>query len=198
MSAAILPALPAADSLRRKRFTRSEVDRMQDHGFFDEQRCEFIDGELIDVTGMTPAHAYAIRETWAYLAKAFDLRRVRIRCPFEAASEDRDRNLPEPDLAIVAQDREEYGKRHPRGDELLLIVEVADSSLRQDLMTKRTLYARASVPEYWVLDVSLRRLIVHRNPVNGDYTSTLLVTEHESIACLSRSDSPVAVRDLLS
>jgi hypothetical protein len=58
MSAAILPVSPGADLLRRKRFTRSEVDRMLEIGILDGQRCELIDGELIDKMGQNPPHAY--------------------------------------------------------------------------------------------------------------------------------------------
>ena len=61
-SAVILPALPASDSPRRKRFTRREVERMLEFGIVDGQRCELIKGELIDKTGQNPPHAQATRK----------------------------------------------------------------------------------------------------------------------------------------
>ena len=66
------------------------------------------------------------------------------------------------------------------GDELVLVVEVADTSLRYDVTGKRDLYARAGVPEYWVLNIKGRKLIVHRNPKQGKYAvvSTLTLTRH--------------------
>jgi hypothetical protein len=152
MSAAILPA----DSLRRKRFRRSEVDRMRELGILDGQRCE-----LIDKMGQNPPHAQAIRNLFSWLAAIFGLGRVQMQLPIEASSRDSDWSLPEPDIAVLAEAGGEYRKRHPRGDELLLLVEVADIGLRQDLTKKRDLYARASVGEYWVLDLQSRRLIVH-------------------------------------
>jgi hypothetical protein len=60
MATAILPAAQVADSLRRKRFRRSEVDRMLELGILDGQRCELIDGELIEKLGQNPPHAQAI------------------------------------------------------------------------------------------------------------------------------------------
>jgi Uma2 family endonuclease len=194
MSAATLPVSPAADSLRRKRFTRGEVDRMQELGIFDGQRCELIDGELIDKMGQNPPHAYAIQRLFAWLIGLFGPDRLRIQSPIELKSGDSDWSLPEPDVAVLAEARGEYGKRHPRGDELHLLVEVADTSLRQDLTTKRDLYARASVGEYWVLDLQSRRLIVHRNPADGEYQLTAILNEDDFASSSGRT---IAVRELL-
>jgi Uma2 family endonuclease len=194
MSAAILPASSAADSLRRKRFTRSEVDRMQELGIFDGQRCELIDGELIDKMGQNPPHAYAIRRLFAWLIGFFGPDQLLIQAPIEVRPGDSEWSLPEPDIAVLAEARGEYAKRHPRGDELLLIVEVADASLRQDLIKKRDLYARASVGEYWVLDLPSRRLIVHRNPADGEYRETAILAEDDLASC---SGQTIAVREFL-
>jgi Uma2 family endonuclease len=197
MSAAILPASPDTDSLRRKRFKRNEVDRMLELGIFDGQRCELIDGDLIDKMGQNPSHAQAIRELFVWLIGLFNPGQLQMRFPIEVKAGDSDWSLPEPDLAVLEESGSEYGKRHPRGDELLLVVEVADTSLRQDLTTKRDLYARASVPEYWVLDLQSRRLIVHRQPAQGEYQHTAILTEGDSAFCASRPSQTIAVRDLL-
>jgi len=199
MSAAILPASPAADSLRRKRFTRSEVDRMLELGIFDGQRCELIDGELIDKMGQNPPHAYAIRKLFAWLIGFFEAGRLQIQSPVEVKPGDNEWSLPEPDLAVLAEADGEYRTRHPRGDELLLVVEVevADTSLHQDLTTKRDLYARASVGEYWVLDLQSRRLIVHRRPEQGEYRETAILAESDPASCGSHPEQTIVVRDLL-
>ena len=197
MSAVILPAPPGADEPRRKRFTRSEVDRMQELGFFEGQRCELIEGELIDKMGQNPPHAQAVRRMFARLSPLFSRELMQVQAPIECAVVDRDRSLPEPDVAILAEDKEEFGTRHPRGDETILVVEVADSSIRLDRTTKRDLYARAGVPEYWVLDISFRRLVLHRNPADGTYRETATLTESDSVACAARPDQPISVRELL-
>jgi Uma2 family endonuclease len=195
MSAAILPASLATDSLRRKRFTRGEVDRMQELGIFDGQRCELIDGELIDKMGQNPPHAQAIRRLFAWLTGLFGPDRLQIQSPIEVKPGDSEWSLPEPDVAILAEAGGEYGKRHPRGDELLLIAEVADTSLRQDLTKKRDLYARASVVEYWVLDLQSRRLVVHRNPGQGEYRETEILNEGDLASCAGHT---IAVREFLT
>jgi Uma2 family endonuclease len=197
MSAAILPTSLAADSLRRKRFTRREVDRMLELGIFDDQRCELIDGELIDKMGQNPPHAYAVRKLLAWLNGLFGPDRLQIQSPVEVKPGDSEWSLPEPDLAVLAGADPEYRTRHPRGDELLLVVEVADTSLRHDLTTKRDLYARASVGEYWVLDLQSRRLIVHRNPEQGEYRETAILNEGDLASCAGHPERTIAVRDLL-
>src|SRR5260221_10936038 len=99
MSTAILPAPPATDSLRRKTFTRNEVERMENIGIFDEQRVELIDGELIDKMGQNPPHARGIQNLLACLVQWFGVRHVRVQAPLEVALPDRERSLPEPDIA---------------------------------------------------------------------------------------------------
>jgi Uma2 family endonuclease len=75
-----------------------------------------------------------------------------------------------------------------------LAVEVADSTLRMDLSKKAELYARAGIPDYWILDVQNRRMIVHREPAAGKYVSVVAYREDESVAPLAAPDSefPVA------
>ena len=74
---------------------------------------------------------------------------------------------------------------NPQPEDLALLVEVADSTLRYDLTVKAAIYARAGIAEYWVLDVSGRRLIAHRNPGSGVYGSVEVYSETEVIALLA-------------
>lgn len=122
---------------------------------------------------------------------------MRIQSPIEVKPGDSDRSLPEPDIALLTGADGAYGKRHSRGDELLLVVEVADTSLRQDLTTKRDLYARAGVGEYWVLDLQSRRLIVHLQPEEGEYRETAILAEGDPASCAVRPGQTTAVREFL-
>jgi Uma2 family endonuclease len=78
-----------------------------------------------------------------------------------------------------------FRSANPGPKDLHLVVEVSDTSLNFDLTTKAVLYARAGIPEYWVLDVSGRRLIVHRHPQSGKYTAVLVYNEQEAVAPLA-------------
>ncbi|HWF10891.1 MAG TPA: Uma2 family endonuclease [Bryobacteraceae bacterium] len=194
MSAAILPAPPAADSLRRKRFTRAEVDRLLELGFFNGARFELIEGELIDKMGQNPPHAMAIQLLTAWLFRLLGPERVRVQLPIQLIGRDSDWSEPEPDIAVLITPSREYARRHPSADELLLIVEVSDSSFRQDAIVKRDLYARSSAPEYWILDIQGRRLIVYREPMQGEYKSATILNEGDAASFNGHS---CPVRDLL-
>lgn len=154
---------------------------MTEAGLFAGQRLELIDGDLIDKMGQNPPHAGAIQFVSGLLFPAFGPRRVRIQAPMEVQATDQKYNFPEPDLAVVANPQFAHAKRHPRGDEMLLVVEVAEASLRGDSTIKRDLYARAGVPEYWVLGLRGRKLIVHREPQNGKYTQVTTLAADQSV-----------------
>jgi Uma2 family endonuclease len=195
-AASLLPFQSAAEALPRKRFTRDEVEHLIATGFFEGQRYELIDGELLDKMGQNPPHANAIRLTQAWLAGVFGADRVQSQLPIEAAVADRERSLPEPDVAVLAEKKSAYQKRHPRGDELLLVVEVSDTTASFDLTRKAALYAAAGVPEYWVLDLTRHVLVVHRRPDGSTYRLLQLFSEADTVSMEGRSDT-VRVSDIL-
>src|SRR5438445_220248 len=102
MSAAlVLPLETGHESLPRKRFTREDLDRLMEAGVFEGQRYELIGGDLIDKMGQNPPHAKAIRVLAAIFVRIFDALLIRVQQPMEAARSDRERSLPEPDVAIM-------------------------------------------------------------------------------------------------
>ena len=185
------------DLLGTGHYTREEVNRLtrrnEDTGVLTG-RYELLEGHLINKVGQDPPHAWSLGRVFELLIRVFGVLRVRNQAPIEVAAVDQRRNEPQPDLAVVLDDKREYAERHPRGDELILIVEVADSSSRFDLSVETALYARAGVPEYWVLDVSRRKLVVHAALEQGTYTQRTEVTEQEYV---SIGDSRTLVSDLL-
>jgi Uma2 family endonuclease len=203
MASVLVPAEALQDAAvpvvlpRRKRFTRSDVARLSDAGVFEGQRYELIEGDLIDKMGQNPPHAGTFLLVRNWLIAIFGLSAVRCQLPIEVASEDRERNEPEPDLAVIADPAMDPFARHPRGDELLLLVEIADTTARFDRTVKRTLYARASVMEYWVVDLPARALYVHRHPAGGNYRQVTRLAEEETVAPDSRPDAVVKVGELL-
>lgn len=150
------------------RTTRDEANRLESLGLLTG-RYELIEGELINKSGQAPAHAHVITCVMVWLAGVFECR-VRCQSPIEVAPPDRQLSEPQPDIALLAEDSPEYFERQPRGDELTLLIEVSDTSVRFDPTTKADLYARAGVPEYWVIDIPRRAVTVHRDPMDGAYT----------------------------
>jgi len=197
MPAAPMPIPEIAEAAPpRKRFTREEVELLAETGVFAGQRYELIDGDLIDKMGQSPPHVFAIQLLLRWLAGLFEGDIIRVQHPMEAAPGDHERNLPEPDVAVLRERKIEHQSRHPRGDEMLLVIEVSDTTAAFDRSRKATLYARAGVPEYWVLDLNGRMLVVHREPDGAQYRQTFLHPPEEAVSFPGRSET-IRVGDIL-
>jgi Uma2 family endonuclease len=190
------PAPPAVQHPPRKRWTRAECERLEALGIFEQQHLELIEGELIDKMGKNRPHVGAATLLLIWLSQVFGGRLVSAEAPIDVAPEDNPSNQPEPDLIVVTAEyaATRFWTAAPQPSDLDLVVEIADSSLPFDLMTKAALYARAGIVEYWVLDVIGRHLIVHRNPENGQYASVTSYNEQESVTPLAAPASSFPIR----
>jgi Uma2 family endonuclease len=143
-----------------RRWSRQEYDQMVEAGIFPPgDRVELIDGEVLAVTPQGSAHATAVRLAEEALRAAFGAGfdvRVQMPLALDAASE------PEPDVAVVRGSPRDYRDHHPAT--ALLVVEVADTTLAHDRERKASLYARAGIAEYWIVNLLDRRLEVYRDP----------------------------------
>jgi Uma2 family endonuclease len=140
---------------------------------------------LIDKKGKNRPHVNALTLMQAWLLQVFGERFVNQEAPIDVSPEDNSSNEPEPDLIVLNRDFLSFRSANPGPQDLHLVVEVADTTLYFDLTAKAALYARAGIAEYWVLDVSGRRLIVHRQPQSGKYLAILVYDEQESVAPLA-------------
>jgi Uma2 family endonuclease len=113
---------------------------------------------------------------------------VRVQLPFVAGAD----SVPEPDLAVVALGN--YMNAHP--SQSLLVIEVADSSLKFDRQEKAELYARAGVPEYWIVNLTDRIVERHSEPMSGAYTRVTPFRSGETIAPLAFADVAVRVDEV--
>ena len=104
---------------------------------------------------------------------------------------------PEPDVTLLRYRADFYKGKFPEPEDVLLLVEVAESSLDYDRRTKEPLYARAGIPEYWIVDLIHREIIVHRDPSRSRYRSIQTLKAGESIAPLAFPEVSLAVSDLL-
>jgi Uma2 family endonuclease len=179
----------------RKRWTIADCDLLERLGMLPV-RYELIDGEIIEKVGQNLPHGTCVIQAILWLAGIFGGDFVRTQISVEASGEDRNINRPEPDVLVLSKPAQAYGSVPPASD-LRLIIEVSDTTLRDDLQTKASLYARANVPEYWVLDVTSRRLFVHRNPDDGVYRTVERLSEADSIAPEAAPEHFVQVANLL-
>jgi Uma2 family endonuclease len=153
----------------RHRLTARDYHRLGEAGILGEDdRVELLEGQLVDMSPIGPRHALAIdllnRLLPAILGEQAWLR-VQNPIVLDDASE------PQPDFAVVRHPWSGYPDAHPRPPDILLLIEVADSSLEFDLGAKLELYARAGICEFWVVDLTSNRVLVHRSPREGRYDS---------------------------
>ena len=180
-------------------WTRSEYHRMVDLDFFTGRRVELIEGQVIEMAAMRSPHAVAIDLADAELKTAFGPEYyIRQQKPFVVS----DLSEPEPDVAVIKGSVRDFAAAHPTQAELL--VEVADSSLRYDRETKRSLYAKANVPEYWIVNLVTRQLEVHRQPAVSetalygfDYASCTVLEETDEVTPMKALSQIIQVAALL-
>jgi Uma2 family endonuclease len=196
-----LPTEPARQPPMPRLFPISveKYHAMIDAGILTENdRCELIEGLLVEKMGKNPPHSYVTgwiahwlyeRESSGWFAQSQE--------PITTLESE-----PEPDLSVILGRREDYAKRHPRPDEVLLIIEVAESTLTYDRTVKKRLYARAGIPLYWIVNLIDKQVEVHSAPSgpgdNPDFASRHVVSAAEDIEVIidGKPVGQFAVRDL--
>jgi Uma2 family endonuclease len=153
----------------RHRLTRRDYYRLAEAGILGEDdRVELLEGQLVDMPAIGPRHALAVDALTELLVLAAAGRAaVRVQNPIVLD----DTSEPQPDFTLVRRPWQGYPNEHPRPPDVYLLVEVADSSLEFDRTAKLELYAQAGVREFWVVDLTTNRVLVHRNPRAGGYDS---------------------------
>lgn len=181
---------PAVSRMKTRRWRRLEYERLVELGMFTGERLELLAGRLVVREPQGSAHAALAAHVGTVLAAAFGPGwHVRLHAPLalDPYSE------PEPDVAVVAGSARDYLAAHPAT--AALAVEIADSSLRLDRRVKAALYARAAIPEYWIVNLVARVVEVHRDP--SPYRSVTIVAPPAVIAPITRPGATVAAADLL-
>ncbi len=169
-------------------WTRQECAKLEASGIWAQQRLELVNGELISKKGKKRPHTnvMVIMHTW--LLRVFGEQYVNQEAPIDVASVDNPINEPEPDLIVLSKPSREIRDQNPQPSEVRLVVEIAASTVRFDLTVKARLYARAGIADYWVVDIPSRRIIVHRDPQEGQYRSVVAYAEQETVKPLASPD----------
>lgn len=178
--------------LPHRRFTSHDVARMVEAGLIDpDERIELINGEIIDMGSEGEAH-------WNARAKLVNwlLRRLPESImlapdgPLRLSAE----NEPEPDFYLY---RAEMNVNDVRGDSVLLVVEISDTSLSKDKLVKAPLYAAHGVQEYWIIDLASRTTLVHRQPVEQNFPEPQVVGFGESLSVPSAPGVSIKLNEVL-
>lgn len=145
----------------------AEFNRLNDAGFFaPEARLELIEGTIIEMAPIGPDHGEQVNRLTNELAyRLYKKAIVSTQNPVQLGSH----SAPQPDLAVLRWRDDFYHGRLPQPDEVLLLIEVADSSLDYDRNTKLPLYARFHIPELWLVNLPERAVEVYREPQDNRY-----------------------------
>jgi Uma2 family endonuclease len=154
-----MAAVPSAPTPYR--FTREEYYRMWESGFFSDKRVELLDGEIITMPPQNPPHAGTTSGLATVVIRAIGTNfTVRIQAPIVLNNW----SEPEPDVAICRFVPDNYRHEHPQASDILLLIEVADTSLAYDRQRKTVAYAASGIPEYWIVNLADRRVEVFSDP----------------------------------
>ena len=152
---------------RRHRLTVYDYHRMAEVGLLrPDERVELIDGEIIDMPPIGSLHG-AVVDLLAerFITALHGMALVRIQGAIRLG----DDSEPQPDVALLRPRADRYAAEQPRAADVLLVVEVSDTTLKFDVGAKARLYARHGLPELWVADLTKRRVQVFRTPRDGKY-----------------------------
>ena len=161
----------------RRRFTREEYHRMGEVGILKpHDRVELIRGEIVEMSPIGKRHTPFVDNLTELLITRLTGRAiVSVQNPV-ALSDDTE---PQPDLKVLRRRRPPYKEREAFGEDTVLIIEVAETSLRYDRSTKLRLYAESGIPEYWIVDCAAESVEIHRTPQADGYRDVLRVADAE-------------------
>ena len=150
------------------RFTRAEYAHMPTAGLFGDKRVELLDGEIITMSPKLSSHTSALnRLMYTVIVALGSTALVRVQDPIIL----NDWSEPEPDLAVCQPDPDYYKHTHPKPDQILLVIEVADSSLAYDRTRKAQAYAGSGIPEYWIVNLPDGQIEILTEPIIALYNT---------------------------
>jgi len=187
-----------AQTPRPHQWTRWEYRQLASVELFHEQRIELIEGQIIDMSPMVSPHATAVKLVDMALQAAYPpgyFTRCQLPLALGKYSE------PQPDVAVIQGQIRDFIDEHPQT--AILVVEVADSSLEFDRVVKSSLYAKAGIADYWLLNLGQRQLETYQNPIQDNgarsgyaYSARQIMPQQGQVRLPGLSQS-LAVADLL-
>lgn len=180
----------------RRLFTVEEYHRMAEAGVFHpEERLELIEGEIFQMAPIGPRHAgCVINANRLFVSRLGDRAVVSPQNPVVIQP----RSEPQPDLLVLRPRPMSYSRAHPTPDDVLLAVEVAETTVRFDRVVKARLYARARIAEFWLLLPVDGAVEVYRGPTPDGYASAEVCAASETVSPLAFLDVAFAVAEFFA
>jgi len=181
-------------AINRYRFTVDDYHRMGEAGILDE-KVELLAGDIVVREPIGPYHAGTVnRLNRFWTARLGDRAVVQVQNPIELPDLDSE---PQPDISLLRPRADFYTTAHPVAADVLLVIEVADTSAALDRRVKIPLYARAGIREVWLVDVAHHRIQICREPTPDGYRQVRDAGPDESIVPEAFPDLTLTPRDLL-
>lgn len=189
------PALPENLKVRRHRFSVADYHAMVEAGVLKEdQRVELIEGEVVEMSPIGKLHASCVKRLTAlFFRRIGEQATISIQDPVQASSF----SEPQPDVALLKYRADFYAARHPRPKDILLVIEVADSTIDYDREVKMPLYARSKIPQAVIVNLSSDVVEVYSKPVRGRYTQIKELKRGQSLTIQKLPDITLAVDEIL-
>ena len=182
-------------TLTHHRFTVDEYEQMIDMGILAESECvELIHGEVVEKMVVGPMHSATVNRINRLLTtQLLALAIVSVQNPIVLNDSE-----PEPDLALLAPRDDFYAPSKPKSSDVLLVIEVADTSLAYDREIKLPLYAQAGIQEYWIVNLAESKIEVYRQPLpTGSYASRTDFSRGDFLCALAFSEVTLAIDSML-
>jgi len=182
--------------LRRYRFTVEEYERLAQAQVLTQcDRIELLDGEIVEMTPIGDRHASVVARLTSLFSRHLGNRSiVWVQNPIQLRVV---RSMPQPDVVLARPRADFYAAGKPGPDDVLLLIEVMDTSAETDRGVKLPLYARAGIPEVWLLDLATRRVEVFRQPSLSGYSEAHTVERDDRLVLQAFPDLSLTVADLL-
>lgn len=179
----------------RRWFSVGEYQRMAETGILTEDdRVELIEGEIIEMSPIGSRHVACVNRVNRILSRMVGQSAiVSVQNPIYLD----DFSEPEPDIALLRLCADFYEQELPAATDVLLLVEVADTSIEYDRNKKLPLYARAGIPEMWLVDLSAHTITIYAQPLNGQYQFVQTCERGEVIASQSLAGLTLPVDEIL-
>jgi len=180
----------------RRRFTVDEYLKMVETGILNEDdRVELLDGEVVTKTTTGPAHNASVANLNRLLILGIGSRGVLLLGPTVRLSK---MSAPEPDLLLVRPEPRSYRDRYTEPGDVLLLIEVADSSLSRDRNLKLPLYAEAGIQEYWIVNEREQTIEVYLEPSGSGYRPARAYGRGETVSPSAFPDLRISLDEIFA
>ena len=184
-----------AVQILRRRFSVEEYYLMAKAGILKEDdRVELIEGEIVEMSPIGSRHAACVRRLNQYLSQQVGSRAlVSGQSPVRLG----EHSEPQPDIALLRPRADFYSTAHPGSADVLLLIEVADTSVEYDREVKVSLYAQAGIGEYWLVDLAGESIEVYQSPAPEGYRQVRVVRQEDRLVLEALPELILSAREIL-